>query len=223
MDLLGFHNPKKPKIKHLIREIGVKDLEVIIRKKNTSKLRSVKNNEVSLFTKSEIDKFVDNVLKPEVADRLMTIVYDDFPEITVSKEETNEEGETVYSVKDFTNLSLGQQHSIMLSILLYSENRYPLLIDQPEDNLDSEFIYTTIVSNLKRVKEMRQVIIVTHNANIAVLGDSELIIPLKSTSDKAFIYDRGSIDNKATIKRTCSILEGSRKAFKKRQHIYNIK
>ena len=85
---------------------------------------------------------------------------------------------------------LGQQQSILLSILLFSNRNCPLLIDQPEDNLDSEFIYKTLVKNLRRIKEHRQVIIVTHNANIAVLGDAELIVPLKSTSDKTHIVDQ---------------------------------
>ncbi|MBK6478315.1 MAG: hypothetical protein IPF93_08495 [Saprospiraceae bacterium] len=87
-----------------------------------------------------------------------------------------------------------------MSILLFSNRNCPLLIDQPEDNLDSEFIYKTLVKNLRRIKEHRQVIIVTHNANIAVLGDAELIVPLKSTSDKTHVIDRGSIDNSATKK-----------------------
>ena len=87
-----------------------------------------------------------------------------------------------------SQLSLGQQQSILLAILLHSKNNYPLIIDQPEDNLDSEFIYKSIVRNLRRIKEKRQVIIVTHNPNIGVLGDAELIIPLKSTSVKSFFW-----------------------------------
>jgi predicted ATPase len=57
------------------------------------------------------------------------------------------------------------------------------LIDQPEDNLDSEFIYKTIVKTLRKIKEQRQVIIVTHNPNIAVLGDAEVAIEFKSCEE----------------------------------------
>lgn len=117
---------------------------------------------------------------------------------------------------------MGQQQSILLTLLLYSKRNCPLIIDQPEDNLDSEFIYKTLVKNLKRIKEHRQVIIATHNANIAVLGDSELIIPLKSTNEKTSIIDKGSIDNPRTNKIACNILEGGETAFKKRQLIYNL-
>ncbi len=68
----------------------------------------------------------------------------------------------------------------------------------------------------------RQVIIVTHNANIAVLGDAELIIPLKSNSSRTMVLNRGSIDNNNTKVLCCKILEGGKRAFKKRQTIYHI-
>ena len=109
-----------------------------------------------------------------------------------------------------------------MAILLQSDSKKPLLIDQPEDNLDSEFIYKSIVRNLRRIKEHRQVIIVTHNANIAVLGDAELIVPLKSTSTRTVVMSSGSIDNTETRSLCCEILEGGERAFKKRQAIYHI-
>ena len=91
---------------------------------------------------------------------------------------------------------------------MLSDSNKPLLIDQPEDNLDSEFIFKTIVSNLRKIKEHRQVIIVTHNPNIAVLGDAELIIPLRSPSVRSIVDNAGSVDNLATINQCCQILEG---------------
>lgn len=63
-------------------------------------------------------------------------------------------------------------------------------------------------------------IIVTHNANIAVLGDAELIVPLRGASDLAIIRDRGSIDTKETKEIVCTILEGGKKAFLRRQKVY---
>ena len=105
---------------------------------------------------------------------------------------------------------------------MLSDSERPLLIDQPEDNLDSEFIFKTIVGNLRKIKERRQVIIVTHNPNIAVLGDAELIIPLKSTSAHSQIISSGSIDNSDTIKLCCNILEGGDSAFKQRKNIYGF-
>ncbi len=146
--------------------------------------------------------------------------FEDRPEIKVMKPSIQPDGRTRFPVKDFAKLSLGQQQAILLSIMLFSKSSAPLIIDQPEDNLDSEFIYKTVVRSLRSVKEQRQVIIVTHNANIAVLGDAELIIPLRGASEYAVVRDRGSIDNAATKELVCTILEGSRNAFKRRQEVY---
>jgi ABC-type lipoprotein export system ATPase subunit len=131
-------------------------------------------------------------------------------------------GKRIPIFKDFSKLSLGQQQSILLTILLFSQSASPLVIDQPEDNLDSEFVYTTLVRSLRATKEKRQVIIVTHNANIAVLGDAELIIPLRGQSENSVIRDRGSIDTAATKEVSCAILEGGAKAFKRRQKLYGF-
>ena len=59
----------------------------------------------------------------------------------------------------------------------------PLVIDQPEDDLDNAFIFTSVVDTLRRIKERRQVLMITHNANIAVLGDSELILPMRRNGE----------------------------------------
>ncbi len=111
---------------------------------------------------------------------------------------------------------------MLLSLLLSSKGSDPLIIDQPEDNLDGEFIYSSFVPVLRRAKERRQIIIVTHNANIAVLGDAEQILVMKSYSDRGQITARGSIDDSATRKAACSILEGAREAFIRRAKIYGI-
>jgi hypothetical protein len=71
-------------------------------------------------------------------------------------------------------------------------------------------------------KERRQIIIVTHNANIAVLGDAEQIIVLKSTNEKGSIVSRGSIDDPSTREAACNILEGAVEAFQRRARIYGV-
>jgi predicted ATP-dependent endonuclease of OLD family len=106
--------------------------------------------------------------------------------------------------------------------MLSSDSNMPLIIDQPEDNLDSEFIFHSLVPVLRAAKERRQVIVVTHNPNIAVLGDAELIIALMSTSDKSMIVARGSIDEPITKKMVCQILEGAEEAFRRRARMYGV-
>lgn len=118
-------------------------------------------------------------------------------------------------------LSDGQRHTILLTIAMLAESNVPLIIDQPEDDLDNAFIFSSIVKTLRAIKERRQVILVTHNANIAVLGDSELILPMHRENDCGKTKDRGSIDADATKQCVMDILEGGSDAFMRRKEIYS--
>jgi len=176
-----------------------------------------------LLSDFEATSIIDKTIKDNNFEEYEALDFEDFPSIIVTKSVKGESGEIKYYSKPISQLSLGQQHSVLLGILMLSDSNKPLIIDQPEDNLDSEFIYKTIVKNLRKIKEQRQVIIVTHNANIAVLGDAELIIPLKSTSIKSHVLSSGSIDRQETREICCEILEGGKRAFVQRQNIYGIK
>ncbi len=118
-------------------------------------------------------------------------------------------------------LSDGQRHTILLTIAMLADSNVPLVIDQPEDDLDNAFIFSSIVTTLRAIKEKRQVILVTHNANIAVLGDSELILPMYRENDYGKTKDRGSIDTAATKGCVMNILEGGLDAFLRRKEIYH--
>jgi ABC-type lipoprotein export system ATPase subunit len=117
-------------------------------------------------------------------------------------------------------LSDGQKHTILLTIAMLAESNDPLIMDQPEDDLDNAFIFRSVVSTLRAIKESRQVILVTHNANIAVLGDSELLFPMRRTDDLGAIFDRGSVDRHETKQVVQDILEGGELAFRRRKEIY---
>jgi ABC-type enterochelin transport system ATPase subunit len=105
---------------------------------------------------------------------------------------------------------------------LSADTDRPLIIDQPEDNLDGEFIFSTLVPVLRRAKERRQVIIVTHNANVAVLGDAEQIVVMRAVNDRGEVVTRGSIDHTHTRDAACAILEGARDAFLRRAKMYGV-
>ena len=184
-------------------------------------MRSITHNGERFLQEPEINNIISTLQSENRYEDLECITYDDLPEINVTKYIENDVGRKAVARK-ISNLSLGQQQSVLLSILLLSDSTRPLLIDQPEDNLDSEFIFKTIVSNLRKIKEKRQVIIVTHNPNVAILGDAELIIPLKSTSVHSRIISAGSIDNEDTVKLCCQILEGGESAFKQRKSVYGF-
>jgi DNA repair ATPase RecN len=122
-----------------------------------------------------------------------------------------------------SQLSDGQRHTILLTVAMLSESYVPLVIDQPEDDLDNAFISSTVVSVLREVKQRRQVIAVTHNANIAVLGDSELLFPMERRGTTATCVDQGSIDRLETREQVQKVLEGGRAAFVRRAELYNIR
>jgi hypothetical protein len=107
-----------------------------------------------------------------------------------------------------------------LTIAILGESAAPLVIDQPEDDLDNAFIFSSVVATLRSVKERRQIILVTHNANIAVLGDSELLLPMKRDGDYGRVIERGSIDRDRTKSLAQDILEGGARAFLRRKELY---
>lgn len=221
--LSGITQWRKTKLDAILKNVTPLELAKFARKRDFSFMDDLKDeNGNNVFDEEDKKNFLDKCLENYRYEEFESEFIDDLPIITVAKRITDDSGVERYITRSLYQLSMGQQQSILLAILLQSNSKKPLLIDQPEDNLDSEFIYKSIVRNLRRIKEYRQVIIVTHNANIAVLGDAELIIPLKSTHSNSMIMNRGSIDNKKTKAICCEILEGGKRAFKKRQAIYNI-
>lgn len=218
---MDWRNLKKSKV--ISENLSPFDFVDACKNGNKDILTAINDSEGNqLLSDLEATSIIDKTIKSNNFEEYEALHFEDFPSIIVTKSIKEESGEIKYYCKPISQLSLGQQHSVLLGILMLSDSNKPLIIDQPEDNLDSEFIYKTIVKNLRKIKEQRQVIIVTHNANIAVLGDAELIIPLKSTSIKSHVLNSGSIDRKETREICCEILEGGKRAFVQRQDIYGI-
>lgn len=219
---MDWRQNKKPKI--ISSNFSVFQFLEICQKNELDKLVNLMDEEGNLiFTSLECQSIIDKINSDFNFEDFQAIRFDDLPEVTITKSYIDSDGATKYISKPLSKLSLGQQQSVLLGILMLSDSNKPLIIDQPEDNLDSEFIFKTIVKNLRKIKEQRQVIIVTHNPNIAVLGDAELIIPLKSTNIVTHVIDAGSIDRTETRAICCEILEGGKRAFKQREEIYGIK
>jgi len=127
----------------------------------------------------------------------------------------------VFKVLD--SLSTGQQCTALLHLLLL-DNRDPLLLDQPEDNLDNAFIADRIVTQVRKAKLTRQFIFATHNANIPIFGDAEWIGVLEATADSASLpnSNQGSIDQKSIQSLAAKILEGGKDAFNRRKEKYGF-
>lgn len=119
--------------------------------------------------------------------------------------------------------SPGQKSASILAFIL-SQGNDPLIIDQPEDDLDNSLIIKLVVDNIRKQKQNRQIIIVTHNPNIPVLGDAEGIIMLdRDESGSVSLRDNkkaGCIEEKTIKSGICDIMEGGIEAFKRRESKY---
>lgn len=219
---LSWRTVNHPKARVIVERLTVPGLLDAIAKSQTATLTSIRvEDNVQQFSSAEAKEILEKLGEASVRAALEECHVDDLPRLTVTRRV--EDGASVKFVqRDFSQLSLGQQQSVLLALILSSDSKRPLIIDQPEDNLDSEFIFHTFVPVLRRAKERRQVIIVTHNANIAVLGDAEQLIVFKSNSDHSKIVARGSIDDSGARDAACKILEGAREAFTRRAKIYGI-
>ncbi len=124
-------------------------------------------------------------------------------------------------------LSKGQKATAVLLLLLL-ESDAPLVIDQPEDDLDNRFITEGVVPRIREEKRRRQFVFSTHNANIPVLGDAELILGLHASGEaadgRAFISPEhmGSIDSRSVRALVEEVLEGGKTAFETRRRKYGF-
>jgi type III restriction enzyme len=124
----------------------------------------------------------------------------------------------------FRDASAGQQATVLLRILL-SQKGPPLIIDQPEDDLDNEIILE-IVRDIWQAKRNRQIIVSSHNANIVVNGDADLVIVCAykdgSEQSRGMIKVEGAIDMQSIRNEITKIMEGGKDAFQLRRDKYGF-
>lgn len=126
---------------------------------------------------------------------------------------------------ELNQLSPGEKGALLLIFyLLVDKNDIPLIIDQPEENLDNESVYKLLVNFIKIAKKKRQIIIVTHNPNLAVVCDAEQVIysKIEKTAKNKVSYISGSIENPEINKKIIDVLEGTMPAFNNREAKYTI-
>jgi len=143
---------------------------------------------------------------------------------------------------ELSHMSPGKKSFVLLKLLIELDNsKCPILLDQPEDDLDNRSIYDDLVKFIKEKKKERQIIIATHNPNLVVGADAECVIVANQNGDKSknkiykFEYVEGALENTFEItdedkilykqgvqEHVCDILEGGRIAFKQRKNKYNI-
>ena len=120
--------------------------------------------------------------------------------------------------KDFqpiSQASAGQRSAAMLAFLL-AHGEEPLVLDQPEDDLDNHLIYDLVVRQIRENKFRRQIIVVTHNPNIVVNGDAEMVHALAFDGGQCVVKQSGSLQERAIRDEVCRVMEGGREAFRNR-------
>ncbi|MDW2113174.1 histidinol phosphatase [Vibrio sp. 1731] len=201
----------------LLYELLSKELNLKGVAREVSKL---KDATLSLASGDDVPPYrIDNRLKtslvqklsqqPETFDRLITWWPDD--QLVVEYAKDIEKGK-------FENIekgSAGQKAAAILAFLL-SHGDNPIIVDQPEDDLDNALIYQLIVSQIHENKKRRQIIMVTHNPNIVVNGDAEFVNVLHFHAGQVQVLESGGLCEQTVRDHVCNIMEGGATAFDKR-------
>ena len=145
---------------------------------------------------------------PERIDRLALYLPDD--SVTVKFQDHRGGG-----WKSLAQGSPGQQTAALLAFVL-GYGSEPIILDQPEDDLDNTLIYELLVSRLRETKLKRQVIVVTHNPNIVVHGDAELVLSIEAAGGQSHIACEGGLQERRVRDEICRVMEGGLEAFKSR-------
>jgi len=214
-----------------------------------------KNNQIylsgayAIIEKLSFFKFVFQIFEDLISDKLKLKGEFDkrkFSNNLLSENYYKISYDLIYDGDNFEQMSEGKKAFVILKLLLdFSNKECPILIDQPEDDLDNRAIYSELAKYLRKKKIERQIILVTHNPNIVVGADSELVIVAnqqgiknKNTDEnKKFQYVTGSIENtrlkddkiqsildsQGIREHVCDILEGGTTAFINRERKYAIK
>lgn len=190
---------------------------------------------VNHFIKSPITDF--RIIRPELffesnfkQQKPKVHGYDDFENKIYGKfEELNKKKYKIITKdgREFDKLSPGWKTSVILDIILgYDKDISPIIIDQPEDNLATNYINSGLVSAIKKIKTKKQIILVSHNATIPMLADAQNIVLCRNENNKLIIKSsplEGAIDGKSVVDFIAEITDGGKASIKKRVKKYNLK
>lgn len=156
--------------------------------------------------------------------------YEDFVNKVYNK--LYEENKTIYKITtkdgaDFDSLSAGWKTSVLLDLIFgATDDIAPIIIDQPEDNLATNYINEGLVNAIKQVKNKKQIILVSHNATIPMMADAQTIIYCENKDGKITISSaplEGYIGDKSVLDLIATITDGGKSSIKKRVKKYNLK
>ena len=191
-------------VRDLAEKIRPFDLVDMVEKSDASRLSTAMNRDIGQMT-----RLIGHLSDSAGLYDLDGIIFEDRLDITMYDEGV---------LKPVSQLSRGQMATALLPLILRSAD-YPLIFDQPEDDLDNRFIYKTLVEIVRSLKLERQLIFVTHNANIPVLGEADRVIVMQmETPLTAGSPVYGTVDE--VKEHILNILEGGKEAFQQRQQKY---
>jgi energy-coupling factor transporter ATP-binding protein EcfA2 len=147
--------------------------------------------------------------RPELLDRLCVFTPEDALQVEYSPKGDGQ------SFRSINQASAGQRAAAMLAFLL-AQGTEPIVLDQPEDDLDNHLIYELVVTQIRENKMRRQLIVVTHNPNIVVNGDAEMLHALDFWSGQCRVIQSGSLQEQPMRDEVCRVMEGGREAFEGR-------
>jgi ABC-type lipoprotein export system ATPase subunit len=161
----------------------------------------IKNPEKFIKDSSSINQLVDDI-------KNFNIEYNESSNIYYVDDESK--------IKNIKDLSPGYQTNILLEYIVYKKTDKPLLIDQPEDNVDNQTIYTQLKKWFVDMKFKRQVIVVTHDANIVINADSENVTIANQIHENEFEYKHGALEYGDILDSAATILDGGKEAVQRR-------
>lgn len=191
-------NPDEPDTPHF--EEGIKQLQIRLGKAARGE------NEFGAWFNKRLIAAAEK--RPEFIDHILCWFPEDSLKVEYSRKGDGQKFQPIGQA------SAGQRAAAMLAFLL-AHGTEPLVLDQPEDDLDNHLIYDLVVQQIRASKQRRQLIIVTHNPNIVVNGDAEMIYALDFNS-QCFISQSGSLQNQAMRNEVCNVMEGGKDAFERR-------
>ena len=175
-----------------------------------SKMRRFISGEIETWDAQD-RRFATNLkgVAPESVDRLSLYAPEDRVDVSFSDERQGG------GWRSLAQGSPGQQTAALLAFVLGFGNE-PVILDQPEDDLDSVLIYDLLVKRFKEKKRQRQVIVITHNPNIVVHGDAEMVASLDFHKGRTSIKSQGGLQQPEIRDEICRVMEGGREAFEAR-------
>lgn len=207
-------------------ELGAEKLKEIKSKVDLRKSDTITNFLSEIIYNLENDtRDLTNVKPNEISRQIKQSELVDFYNFLFDLEYLEPDYKLMLGSKLLTELSPGEKGALLLIFyLLIDKSEDPLLIDQPEENLDNESVYKILVEYIRIAKKRRQIIIVTHNPNLAVVCDAEqiIVVDINKKDGNKFSHISGGIENPEINKAIVRILEGTMPAFELRDMKYSV-